>query len=140
MRHSMRTHRLRSAACLAATLAPAVRCQRDDLAPAGNDNTAAPPLSLGLALSSPNARPGARVALAVRANANLDEKLQGLQGYVRFNPAYLAYMGQAAGLKTLVTINESRANQGELRFIAVEPRGLEARAATLVFQVKNADY
>jgi hypothetical protein len=139
MQHSMLTNRLRSAACLAATLALAVGCQRDDLAPLGND-APAPPLTVGLEVSSPTARVGDRIALAVRASANLDEKLQGIQGYVRFNPAYLTYAGQAAGLKTLVTVNESKASQGELRFLGVEPRGLDARTATLVFEVKHPDY
>jgi hypothetical protein len=125
---------------LAAALLVTAGCQRDeDVSPLGND-TPVPALSVGLELSSATAPAGQRVALAITAKANLDEKLHGLQGYVRFNPAALSYEGQAAGLKGLVLVNDRKAASGELRIISVESHGLDARTATLVFQVKDPSY
>ncbi|HUL04281.1 MAG TPA: hypothetical protein VLV16_13760 [Gemmatimonadales bacterium] len=96
------------------------------------------PVAVGLEVSSLTAGAGDRIAVAVRSES--DEPLLGLQGYVRFDPSRLSYVGQSTVGKTLVLVNDQAASRGELRVISVEPAGLTARAATLIFTVRSASY
>jgi hypothetical protein len=96
------------------------------------------PVAVGLEVSTLAAVAGDRIAVAVRSESN--EPLQGLQGYVRFNPSRLAYVGQSTAAKPMVLVNDQNAARGELRLISVDPAGLDARAATLIFQVRAAGY
>src|SRR5690348_6002434 len=118
MKAILSSPRWRSAACVMAALAGATGCQRDDVSPLSN-GPATPPLTVGLEVSSPNAQPGDTIAVAVHDTANLGEALQGLQGYIHFDPSQLAYVGQAAGGRTLLIVNDRSASKGELRLITV---------------------
>jgi hypothetical protein len=137
MTSSKHFSRWRSAAGLVSALMLAVAC--DDTRTPMTPPTPASALTIGLDVSSLTAAPGARVAVAVRAAGQLAEPLQGLQGYVRFDPARLTYLGQAAGT-SLVLVNAHQAAAGSVRLISVEPRGLAARTAVLIFAVKGGDY
>ena len=140
MTSNLSSYRWRGVACAMAAFALATGCQRDEAdSPLGN-SPANPALALGLEVSSATAHTGDTIAVAIRDSANLGEPLQGLQGYVHFDPSQLKYVGQAAGLSTLLLVNNHDATKGDLRLITVDPNGLSARAATLVFEVKGSDY
>ena len=126
----------RTALWLLSALAVTAGCQ-DDHTPLGASQ-AREPVAVGLEVSSLTAGAGDRIAVAVRTES--PEPLQGLQGYVRFNPSRLTYVGQSTAGKPFVLVNDQGAGRGELRLISVEPAGLDARAALLVFQVRAADY
>jgi hypothetical protein len=121
---------------LLAALVAAVGC-RDDQQPLTAGNIA-DRLTVGLEVSARTAAPGDRVIIAVRADAVLDEPLQGVQATLRFDPSRLAYVGQSVG-ENLVLVNAARADQGELRLIAVDANGLAPRVASLVFTAKGGD-
>lgn len=95
-------------------------------------------LTVGLEVSARTAAPGEQIAVAVRANAVLDEPLQGVQAYLRFDPTRLTYVGQPR-TGSLVLVNSARADRGELRLIAVDPAGLGPRVATLIFESHGGD-
>jgi len=129
----------RLAACLTAAYIAAGGC-RDDQQPL-TASKAVEPLTVGLEISSRTAATGERIAIAVRADAAVQEPLQGLQAYLRFDPARLSYVGQSTADPGLVLVNAQRADRGELRFIAVDAAGLAARVATLSFAVRGSgDY
>jgi len=138
MTSSKHLSRWRSAAGLVSALMLVVAC--DESRTPMTPPTPAAALTVGLEVSSLTAAPGAHVAVAVRAAGQLAEPLQGLQGYVRFDPARLTYLGQAAGGTSLVLVNTHQAAAGAVRLISVEPRGLAARTAVLIFSVKDGDY
>ncbi len=120
-------------------VAIAAGCQRDQTEPlAVGKNT--PDLRVGLEVSSGDASPGTRIAVAIRAAAQLRTPLQGLQGSVRFDPALLSYVGQSTERPDLVMINENDAGRGRVRALSLKVEGLEERTAVLVFQVKGAGY
>ncbi len=137
MTSSKHFSRWRSAAGLVSALMLVMAC--DDTRTPMTPPTPASALTIGLDVSSLTAAPGAHVAIAVRAAGQLAEPLQGLQGYVRFDPARLTYLGQEAGT-SLVLVNAHQATAGAVRLISVEPRGLAARTAVLIFSVKGGDY
>jgi hypothetical protein len=120
---------------LLSALAVLAGCQ-DDHGPVAAPSVRQP-VAAGLEVSTLTAGAGDRVVVAVRTES--PEPLQALQGYVRFNPSRLEYVGQPAG-KSMVLVNDRAASRGELRLISVEPMGLDARAATLIFQVRGGDY
>jgi len=122
---------------LAAALAVSSGCRPgDQVAPPDLSHA----LTLQLEVSAGIAAHGEQIAVAVRADAQLPEPLQGLQGYIRFNAARLAYVGQAADGQSLVMVNDQAAGRGEIRVLSVEPRGLDTRTAVLLFQVKASSY
>jgi len=96
------------------------------------------PLAVGLEVSTRTAAPGDHIALAVRADSRLDEPLQGVQAYLRFDASRLAYVGQSTTDRGLVLVNAARADRGELRLIAVDAAGLSPRIATLMFQARGS--
>ncbi len=123
---------------IAAVAALVGGCSREETSLGPLDQAA--PLSIGLELNRALAPVGDTVALSVRADAKLGEPLQGLQGYLRFNPSQLVYLGQAGDASYMTLINEHAAGRGELRLISVSPAGLPARTAVLAFQVKAPNY
>jgi hypothetical protein len=129
-------NRLRRTAWTALALAVVAACDRGDV-PIG-----APPPTAGLAIaievSALDARPGDRVAVAVRATA--EEPVAGLQGYLRFDPSRLRYVGQVPDGATLAITNESGADRGELRVLSARVEGLPARTAVYVFDVLAGGY
>src|SRR5262245_18181052 len=116
----------------------AVGCQDERQPLAVNAPPAA--LTVGLDVSSLTAPSGSRIAVALRVQDSLAEPLQGLQAYLHFDPARLTYVGQSTRDAGMVLVNAQQAGRGELRLIAVDAAGLQARVATLIFQVGGADY
>lgn len=113
-------------------------CHSDELNPLGS-NTPGADLTIGFELSSSRAAVGSNVAVAVVAESPVT--LGDLQGVVRYNASALSYVGQAVEGRTLVTINSSRAPQGELRIASLNVEtGLPRRTATLVFKVVKSGY
>lgn len=127
-----------TAAVAAATLVGLAACNNDDtLAPRP---MRAPELSVYYQLSSLSAPVGREVAVGVAA-ATTGEPLGALQGYVRFDPSALEFVGQVPeGSRSYVIVNDGEADRGAIRMVAVDPHGLSTRAATFVFRVKRADY
>lgn len=128
------TAHARRAMALAAVFALAA-C--DDQDPTFSAPPAVAPAAVRLEASSVSAAAGERVAVAV---ATEDAGLLGLQGYVRFDPASLRYIGQVVEGGGLVMVNDARAMSGELRVMSVNTAGLRGRTATLVFEVQSAGY
>lgn len=95
------------------------------------------PASIRLDVSAVGAAPGERVGVAV---ATEDVGLLGLQGYVRFDPASLRYLGQVVEGAGLVMVNDAQAGSGELRVMSVNTNGLRGRTAMLVFEVRATGY
>lgn len=124
-----------SALALVALLAAS--CNRD--VPTGGLRPT-PDLAVGYELSSLTANPGERVTLAVGAELASGELLGGLQGYVRFNPAKLRFVGQTSAGRTLAIANYDYADQGELRVASLNTAGLDRRAAVFTFEVRSPDY
>src|SRR5262245_7460806 len=113
-------------------------CQSDNPAPLdGNPINA--DLSIGLDVSSRSVKAGSQVAVAVHAYS--PEALGALQGFLRYDPGSLRYVGQAPEGRTMVMLNSNRAAQGELRVLSLNVEtGLPARTGTLVFEVLKPDY
>lgn len=113
-------------------------CHSDEISPLGG-NPVAPDMTVRLEVSSSRGPVGSSVAVAVAAETPV--ALGDLQGYVRFNPAALTYIGQAPEGRTMVTINSSRAGLGELRISSINVEtGLPVRTSTLVFKVVKPGY
>ena len=123
-------------AVLAGCAVAAVACGRDELPISEPPTTTA--LAVGFDVSDVAAGPGSRIAVALRAEAQ--DPLAGLQGFLRFNPARLRYVGQAPAGATLTMLNDGAAGRGELRVLSLNVAGLEPRTAVLVFEVRAADY
>jgi hypothetical protein len=83
---------------------------------------------------------GDRVAVAVWAEVPAPERLSGMQGFVRFDPSRLRYVGQSTDGQTLAIANDSRAEAGELRVASLNAQGLPRRTATFVFDVVTPGY
>jgi hypothetical protein len=101
---------------------------------------ARPDLAVSLEASSASVPAGERIAIAVRADAVTGEAIGGMQGYLRFDPSRLQYVGHAASAKPFVIANGSAAGQGEVRALSMDAAGMPSRAMVLVFEVKGADY
>lgn len=127
-------HRLLPMGLAAAALTAA--CQQDRLAIPG---AVAPQLTVGLEASSTHAAPGARIAVAVRAEGEDQAPVAGLQGVLRFDATRLRYVGQSAG-GVLTIVNTAEAERGALRVASLNPGGLPLHTAVLVFEVRSADY
>jgi len=125
-----------SAVALVALLAAG--CNRDDVPTGGLRPT--PDLAVAYELSSLNANAGERITLAVGAQAAGGELLGGLQGYVRFDPSRLRFLGQSPAGRTLAIANYDRAERGELRVASLNTAGLDRRAAVFTFEVRSPDY
>jgi hypothetical protein len=99
-----------------------------------------PELTVGFDVSTRGAAPGSRVAVAVWADVAAPERLAGLQGFVRFDPARMRYVGQSSDGQTLAITNDARADRGELRVASLNAQGLPRRTATFVFDVVTPGY
>lgn len=130
----LHTTHARMAIALAAVLGLAA-CT--DQAPTFSAPAGIAPASIRLDVSSASAAPGTRVAVAVSTE---DIGLLGLQGYVRFDPTSLRYIGQVLEGAGFVMVNDARADAGELRVMSVNTSGLRDRTAMLVFEVQAAGY
>lgn len=132
----------RPAAFLVAALV-ASGCNTDDGLAPENPGTVPPstePLSVGLEASSLTGEAGSRITLAVVAESKARSPLITLQGYVRFDPSRLQYAGQKVEPGAMAMLNASAAARGEIRLVALKLPQLNRQAATLVFEVKAADY
>jgi hypothetical protein len=123
---------------LAAMIVLAAGACNRDLPVARTD--VAPELAVGFDVSTRSAAPGSRVAVAVWAEVPAPDRLSGLQGFVRFDPTRLHYVGQSSDGQTLAIANDSRAEQGELRVASLNAYGLPRRTATFVFDVVSPGY
>lgn len=74
------------------------------------------------------------MAVAVNAIHESGEPLAGIQGYLRFDPSELQYLGQPLEGEDLVLVNAKRAAEGELRILSENIHGLPSRAAVLAFR------
>ena len=129
-------HRLAPALMTAAAVVVA-GCDRSDL-PAANSPVA--PLRVGLEVSSFDAAPSSRVAVAINAALAERDLLGGLQGTLRFDASRLRYVGQDGDAASLAIVNDAAAAAGELRVASMDVAGLAPRTAVLVFEVLGADY
>jgi hypothetical protein len=137
MNSSMLLRTLRPALVVAAAAAFSA-CHSDEISPLGSTPAGAD-LTVGIEVSSMRASTGSNVAVAIVAESPV--ALGDLQGTFKFNPSALKYVGQTPEGRTLVTVNSSRANLGELRLSSINVEtGLPRRTATLVFQVAKAGY
>jgi hypothetical protein len=125
-------------ALMAVAAAAFTACSSDDVSPLAG-NPSGPDLSVGFEVSSSRVPVGQQFAVAVVAESPV--VLGDLQGYVRFDPRTMAYIGQAPEGRTMVTVNSSRASVGELRVLSLNvENGLPRRTGTLVFQVLKPGY
>ncbi len=126
----------RPAAAVLGAVALFAACAGDETAPLGGPSGGA--LAVGVLVSDANARPGDEIAVAV---ATEGEELAGVQGYLRYDPRALEYVGQGTEGALVTVVNPSRAALGELRTISYLPGTvLPAHAGRLVFRVKGGDY
>src|SRR5688500_6791889 len=95
---------------------------------------------MAVEVSSAHARKGERIVVALRADAA--DKLLGIQGSLRVDPAKPRFVGQAPRDNvTLEMVNDDDAARGELSYLASNPRdGLRGHVAPLVFEVLGAEY
>jgi hypothetical protein len=121
-------------AVAAAVLLAACDQPRLSLAPA--DRPPAPAVYAGLE----HAARGAFAAVAVRAVAADGSLLLGVQGTVVFDPTRLWYVGQVVDDGVIVLVNAEAETTGRVRLAALRPGGLPARAAVLVFAVRDPAY
>ncbi|HKA60277.1 MAG TPA: hypothetical protein VKD28_16795 [Gemmatimonadales bacterium] len=136
MNSTLLIHRLRTALAAGALVALA-GCDRWD-APAAGSSSA--PLRIGLEVSSLDAAPGARIAVAIRADLDAPDRLGGLQGTLRFDPSRLRYVGQDAASPSFAILNDSRAGEGMLRVLSMDVSGLAPRTVILAFDVASPSY
>jgi hypothetical protein len=95
-------------------------------------------LELGVQVSDAEASAGSQIAVAVAATG---QAVAGAQGYLRYDPARLSFVGQGPDGEFITIVNDAKAASGELRTISFVPgQMLPGRTGTLVFQVKAPDY
>ena len=138
MQRHLLTRRLRPTLAVLGAVAAFTACSGDEPNPLGG-NTAAD-LAVAVEVSSPDAKPGAQIAVAASVDAQ-GRELGGIQGFLRYDPRRLEFVGQAPEGAMLSLVNASRASQGELRAISFVPgSALGPRAGSMVFRVKAPDY
>lgn len=130
------THRATRGLVLAALVA-ASACADDEpgdtLSPGAQADA-----GLSIKVSDLNAGTGDRITLALEVESALE--LGGVQGYLRFDPDRLSFAGQVPESGTMVVINESEVERGEIRLGAVAPDGLTKRVALFAFEVRAPGY
>lgn len=141
MQFSKNLMRWRSAFWMAAAIGVA-GCNKDMPAAPGADGPQGGDanLSTGVEVSSRSAKPGESVLVTVVQDAQLREPVIALQGYVRFDPARLEYLGQQVEQGTMVVLNDQQAARGSLRLVSLKLPALQRTAAGFVFRVKSEDY
>lgn len=136
MRRYSQSRHLRPALGALAAVAIFTGCSPDENTPLGALPSSQ--LELGVRVSDADASTGSEIAVAVAATG---EALAGAQGYLRYDPSRLAFVGQSADGEFITIVNDSKAGTGELRTISLVPgQLLPGRTGTLVFQVKAPDY
>ncbi len=73
-------------------------------------------------------------ALGLHYTTQSGESLAGIQGYLRFDPSAVEYVGQQLGGSSLVLVNGKDSAEGELRILSVNVGGLPYRSAVLTFR------
>jgi hypothetical protein len=119
-----------------ALVAAVAACDRDTVAPPMPPSTSSG-LQLSVEASSATASKGQRIAVAVRAE--YAKPLGGLQGYLRFNPGRLRYVGETT-LGPVLLVNHSRIDAGEVRFGSMDAQDIGMRVGTFVFEVLGPGY
>lgn len=120
---------------LAATAMFAAACQdQPETSPLDVPDLISDELAVSFSASNLSASVGERVSIALDVDAPEGALVEALQGYVRWNPSTLRFIGQIPEAGTMVTINESVIDGGSLRMASVSIDGLD-RAATFAFEV-----
>jgi len=127
---------IRAAALAAVSMGVLAACADDDSLNAPAPLASAP--SLALALSSANAAPGQRIAIAIDNISN--ERIGGVHGVLRFDASKLQYRGQEdADNQTIFFINDKNSISGTLSLALLDGQGID-RSAALVFDVIGSGY
>lgn len=96
-------------------------------------------LTLYMYVSSEVALPGDQIAVSV--TPEFAGQLGGFQGFFNFDATRLRYVGQGVlSTETIVLVNTREAERGQLRFGAMNPRGLRGPVGPLVFEVLRPGY
>src|SRR4030095_6760988 len=90
-------------------------CSPDDHTPM--DTTSAADLSVGVEVSSANAKAGDQIALAVKAQAANGIALGVVQGKLVYDANRLTFVGQTVEGSKVTLLNDSKAGRGEIRLI-----------------------
>lgn len=122
----------------AATFASA--CSRDEQDLVAPRAEPARSLQVAVEVSNLAAKPGDRVAVAIRTRS--ESPLGGLQGRLQFNPSSLRFIGQEADAEAVSVINADNAGRGQLSIVTVNPRAraLPERTAVLTFEVVGGSF
>jgi hypothetical protein len=97
-------------------------------------------LSVGVEVSTANAKAGDQIALAVRAQPATGIELGAVQGTLYYDASRLRYVGQAVEGAKVTLINDKKAARGEMRLISYNVAGIGTRSGTLVFEAKTVNY
>jgi hypothetical protein len=124
-------------ATLVAAAAVGLTACADDQSTRAVDRQSSVPVSLEV--SSQTAKVGARIAVAVKLDAQ-PGAAGGIQGAVEFDPTRLRYVGQTPQGTAISVANAKGAAKGSLRFGAFNPAGITGRVALFVFETKTPDY
>ena len=128
----------------AVLLAGLTACQDQDTGSSFLDLPAPEVLTADVAVSfgfgSLAAAPGEQVAVTLEAEAPEGTPLGALQGFITFDPGALRFVGQIPDEGTMVLLNDSDIDAGEMRVMAIAPYGFTGRAATFGFEVLRAGY
>ncbi|HEU4994633.1 MAG TPA: hypothetical protein VFT29_07425 [Gemmatimonadaceae bacterium] len=94
---------------------------------------------IALALSSQMAHPGERFAVSVEVSSFGKQPIGALQGRLYFDASRATYIGQSLD-DGFVLVNDTKADQGELRLVATHVTGFGPRVATFVFEARRTQY
>ena len=97
-------------------------------------------LSVGVEVSSANAKAGDQIALAVKGQAAGGIELGVVQGKLVYDANRLTYVGQTVEGSKVTLLNDSKAGRGEIRLISYDVKGIGNRSGILVFKAKTPDY
>ncbi|MBK8003063.1 MAG: hypothetical protein IPK12_03735 [Gemmatimonadetes bacterium] len=124
---------------VAASLGSALGC-RDTLAPVAH-LPHAPEARIHITVPAGGQR-GDTIAIALDVTSAGGDTATATQGTFRFRPAALRFLGQPA-LDTLfpvLAVDPADSAAGNLRVLAVDPRGLPVHGLVLLFEVRNSGY
>src|SRR5262245_10119310 len=128
---------LRPALAVLGVVAAFTGCSPDEHTPMDAPGTA--DLSVGVEVSSANAKAGDQIALAVKAQAASGE-LGVVQGLLVYDPNRLTFVGQSVEGTKVTLVNDRKANRGEIRLISYDVKGIDNRTGILVFKTRTPDY
>lgn len=141
MQRSTILPRVRAAAWLLVGLA-ATACRNDDATNQQQDDmpVSAGEFRTGVEVSSLQVPAGDNVLVSVVQEGRTPQPVLAMQGYLKFNPARLEYVGQAPDEQTMVRVNSDQGAAGSLRFLSLRIPSLERTTASFVFRVKQPGY